>query len=236
MKLNSLVVAFSLCTGFISGAANAADTSLTAKEAESIAYEAYVYGYGIVENYKAIFGMSVFKKSPMYSGFNHYRHSRDLYTPEFKTVVSPNNDTLYSTTFADLRQEPLVIQAGPTGDRYFSIQLVDMLTNNIAYIGTRATGNKGGKYLLVGPDFKGAINSKAFDRVIVSQSPFVALATRTGVAGPADLPEAHKIQDNIQLTGYEAYTGRKAQGSKGGQPMPVYNPDNIFTPQQFSLL
>ena len=113
---------------------------LSAEEAKEIAKQAYIYGFAIVENYKAIFGMCIYEKSPAYSGFNQYLHGKNLYDPDYKTVVSANNDTYYSTTFADLSQEPLVIIVPPTNETYFVIQLVDLFTDNTAYIGTRATG------------------------------------------------------------------------------------------------
>ena len=89
---------------------------LTPTEAKTLAEEAYVCGFAIVENYKAIFGMCVYEESPQYSGFNHYLHGRKLFDPDYKVVVSANNDTLYSTTFADVRTEPLVVSVPPTGD------------------------------------------------------------------------------------------------------------------------
>jgi hypothetical protein len=72
--------------------------NLTASEARKIAEAAYIYGFAIVENYKAIFGMCVYKDSPQYSGFNSYLHGRKLFDPDYELVVSANNDTLYSTT------------------------------------------------------------------------------------------------------------------------------------------
>src|SRR5690606_19190275 len=123
--------------------------SLSASEARELASEAYTYGFAIVENYRAMFGMSVWRDSPQYSGFNDYRHGRTLFDSSYDTVVNANNGTLYSTTFADLRAEPIVISVPPTADRYFVIQLVDMATDNFAYIGTRATGREGGDFVLV---------------------------------------------------------------------------------------
>ena len=137
-------------------------SDLKVHEARTLAEEAYVYGFGIVENYKAIFGMCIHEKSPQYSGFNSYLHARKLFDPDYKVVVSANNDTLYSTTWADLRTEPLVISVPPTGKRYFSIQLVDMFTDNFAYIGTRETGPDGGVFVLVGPTYKGSLPADKF--------------------------------------------------------------------------
>ena len=173
---------------------------LTVDHARRLAEEAYVYGFAIVENYKAIFGMCVYQESPQYSGFNNYLHGRKLFDPDYDVVVTPNNDTLYSTTFADLRTEPIVVTVPPTGDRYLVIQLVDMGTDNFAYIGTRATGRDGGNFLLVGPTFKGTLPAERFTRVISCPSQFVALATRTAIDGSQDLDDVIKVQEGMAIT------------------------------------
>jgi len=191
---------------------------LTPEEARAIALEAYVFGFAMVENYKSIFGFCLYPKSPVYSGFNKYQHNRKLYDPDFTLVVSPNNDTLYSTTFADLRTEPLVISVPPTGDRYFVIQLVDGSSDNLAYIGTRVTGREGGNFVLVGPNFKGTLPTDRFDRVIVSQSQFVALATRTAINGATDTAGATAVQDKLRLTPLSDYLGQPAP-----EPAPQIN-------------
>jgi len=194
---------------------------LRADEARVLAEEAYIYGFAIVENYKAIFGMSIYEKSPQYAGFNEYLHARKLFDPDYKVVVSANNDTLYSTTFADLRTEPLVISVPSTGDRYFSIQLVDMFTDNFAYIGTRETGPDGGVFVLVGPSFKGALPTDKFDRVIVSRSYFGALATRTAVNGAEDIPNVAEIQDKLKLQPLSAFCRNKSPETCTGDRLPA---------------
>lgn len=71
-------------------------------------------------------------------------------------VVTPNNDTFYGPGFADLGQEPAVIQTptnAPPG-HYWTIQIVDAFSNVIHQIGS-AAGTPGGKYLLAGPGWSG---------------------------------------------------------------------------------
>ena len=205
-------------------------------EVQQIAEEAYIYGFAIVENYKAIFGMCIYPDSPQYSGFNHYLHGRKLFDPDYDVVVSPNNDTLYSTTFADLRTEPIVVSVPPTGERYFVIQLVDMATDNFAYIGTRTTGKQGGDFVLVGPSFKGALPAKKFDRVIVSPSQFVALATRTALDGPEDLEDVIQLQDQLAITPLSKFLGTPAPEPAAEIPFPPYLPDLYGSPKLFSYL
>lgn len=207
-------------------------SNINEKQAEQAAYDAYVYGYAIVANYRTIEAMCLNEKSPAYSGFNKYLHNRNLFGPEYKAVVSANNDTLYSTTFADLRKEPLVITVPDTTGLYFTIQLIDMGTNNIAYIGTRSTGSVSGRYVLVGPDFQGKIDSDKFDKVYVSDSPFVALATRTAVYDGLD--RAHQIQNKLQLTPYTDFTGEKLVTRKvTDDRFPITSQNLMVDPNEF---
>ena len=76
--------------------------------------------------------------------------------PAQRMVVTPNNDTFYGAGFADLGAEPAVIQTpvdAPKG-HYWTIQIVDVFTNVIHQLGS-ASATPGGKFLLVGPDWKG---------------------------------------------------------------------------------
>lgn len=212
---------------------------LSLSEASKLAEEAYIYGFAIVENYKAIFGMCIAEKSPAYSGFNKFLHGRKLYDPDYTTVVSPNNDTYYSTTWADLSQEPLVIEVPKTGDTYFVIQLIDMFTDNFAYIGTRATSNNGGTYLLVGPDNKGTYPADKFDKIISSRSRYAALATRTATNGSeVSNKKAFAIQDGLKLTEMSDFLGTPKPDKSEFKPnFPIYNSDTLYAkPLLFSYL
>lgn len=80
----------------------------------------------------------------------------DYMSPAQRWVVTPNNDTIYGAGFADLGAEPAIIQTpvdAPKG-HYWTIQIVDIFTNVIHQLGS-ASATPGGKFLLVGPDWKG---------------------------------------------------------------------------------
>jgi hypothetical protein len=74
----------------------------------------------------------------------------DYMSPAQRMVVTPNNDTIYMSGFADLGREPAVIQTPTTSPKghYWTIQVADVFTNVIYQLGSAA-------YLLVGPDWKG---------------------------------------------------------------------------------
>src|SRR6516164_5113516 len=80
----------------------------------------------------------------------------DYMAPSQRMVVTPNNDTIYMSGFADLGREPAVIQTPTTVPKghYWTIQVADLFTNVVYQLGS-AAGTPGGKYLLVGPGWNG---------------------------------------------------------------------------------
>ena len=126
-------------------------------ETKAIAEEAFIYGLPIVMNYAVMYEFVVDKNSGQYKApFNAIANEARVFTYQDTAVVTPNSDTPYSMLWLDLRAEPMVISV-PAVDkkRYYSVQLVDGNTFNYGYIGSRATGNEAGDYLVVGPGWKG---------------------------------------------------------------------------------
>ena len=75
-----------------------------------------------------------------------------MFTPKDTAIVTPNSDTPYSMVQMDLRAEPIVLCVPAVEkERYYSVQLTDMYSFNYGYIGSRATGNDAGCYMVAGP-------------------------------------------------------------------------------------
>lgn len=127
---------------------------------------------------------------------NALRHSRGLTTPKSQTVTQPNNDTLYSSGWLDLSGGPVRITLPATGDRYFSLALMDPYSNNFAVLGTRTTSGEGGQFTVVGPS-----HPAPSPGVIRSPTDWVWALARTLVVDEADLPAGHAIQDAIRIDG-----------------------------------
>jgi hypothetical protein len=212
------------------------EEQVTPEQARQLAEEAYIYGFAIVENYKAMYGMAIAEGSPVFSGFNRYLHGRQLFDADYTTVVNANNDTLYSTAFADLRAEPIVLTVPPTGTRYFVVQLVDMSTDNFAYIGTRATGNAGGDYLLLGPSFRGDVPHGPWTGVIAAPSEFIALATRTAIAGADDLDGVIAVQEGLRVRALSEFRATDPPAAPAAVRFPPYDPAAHGTPGLFETL
>lgn len=137
---------------------------------------------------------------PMPNGrapFNTFGHVSNLVTAANKEVVAPNADTIYSTAFIDLKQGAAQITVPAVGARYYSLMLGDAYTNVFGYIGSRATGNNAGTYLIVGPEWKG--RAPAGSKVIQSPTTLVWLIGRTLVDGEKDLPNVTALQRQFQL-------------------------------------
>jgi len=166
----------------------ALESKLTAKEAKQIAKEAYIYGFPLVLNYKTMYDYAVDKKSPEYKGdFNKLACVARVFTPEDKTIITPNSDTPYCMTWVDLRAEPVVFTIPEIEkERFYEVQLIDLYTHNFAYISTVATGNVPGKYLLTGPEWNGEV-PKGITKVIPCETQFLFSIHRTQLFNPKDI-------------------------------------------------
>ena len=73
------------------------EVAIDAEEAQSIAEEAYIYAYPMLENYRTMYTQAIDRTDPGYlAPFNQLTHEKELLGPEFKDIVRPNNDTMYS--------------------------------------------------------------------------------------------------------------------------------------------
>ena len=143
------------------------------REAKAIAEEGFIYGLPIVMNYAVMYAYAVDKDSGQFKApFNHIKNEARVFTYKDTAIVTPNSDTPYSFAWLDLRAEPIVLSVPPVEkDRYFAVQLEDGNTYNFGYIGSRATGNDGGDFMVVGPDWQGD-TPKGIKKVFRSSTQF----------------------------------------------------------------
>lgn len=194
----------------------------TPAEVRAIAKDAYIWGFPLVDNYRVQYSYFVDKSDPEYKGaFNGIHNTARPYTPEDKAIQTPNADTPYSFVGADLRIEPLVLTVPPIEqDRYYSLQFIDGYTYNFAYVGSRTTGNGGGRYLLAGPGWEGQ-KPDGIDEIIHSDTDLAFVLYRTQLLGPRDLENVKKIQAGYQVAPLSVYLK---------EPSPPAAPPIDFTP------
>jgi len=185
--------------------------SPSATQTQSIAEEAYIYGFPLVAEYVTIFEFSVDEKNPQYKGpFNAVLNVARVFTPADTAFVTPNSDTPYTFISFDLRAEPMVMTIPPIDKkRYFVFQMLDLYTFNFDYIGTRATGNGGGNFLIVGPGWKGEI-PKGITKVLQAETQMVNAIGRTQLFNLADLDNVKAVQAQYRVQQLSEFIGKPA--------------------------
>jgi hypothetical protein len=195
----------------------AAAPSIT--ETNAIAEEGFIYGLPIVMNYAVMYEYAVDRTSGQFKApFNEINNEARVFTYKDTAVVTPNSDTPYSIMWLDLRAEPVVLSV-PAVDkaRYYSVMLCDGNTFNYGYIGSRATGPDAGDYMVVGPDWKGETPA-GIKKVFRSSTQFSAVAYRTQLFDPADMPNVVKVQAGYKVQPLSAYLKQSAPA-----PAPAVN-------------
>ena len=110
-------------------------------------------------------------------------------------------------------------------ERYFSIQLIDAYTHNFDYIGSRATGNQGGSYLVAGPGWDGDTPA-AIQKVFRSETQFALAVYRTQLFNSDDLDNVKAVQ-----AGYRAQTLSAFLGEPTPSPAPPAGFVEPLTPE-----
>lgn len=182
------------------------DPKPSTAEIRAIAERAYVYAYPLV--LMAATRDTALVRSPP----NAFLHAPQFPDSRFRQVIRPNADTLYSSAWIDLSQEPLILRVPDTHDRYYLLQFMDAWTETFAIPGKRTTGTGEGLFAIVGPGWKGTLPARA--QRIESPTNMVWLLGRTQTNGVADYPNVHEIQKGFVLMPLSLYP----DGPRARQP------------------
>src|SRR5438876_11250746 len=225
-SLNLLSAA--LAAGLALTTVRAAD--LTPAETKAIAEEGFIYGLPIVMNYAVMYEYAVDKNSGQYKApFNQINNADRVFTYKDTSVITPNSDTPYSILWTDLRAEPIVLSVPAVEkSRYFSVMLCDGNTYNYGYIGSRATGNEPGDYMVAGPNWKGA-TLPGIKKVFRSSTEFSAVAYRTQLFNPEDMPNVVKIQAGYKVQPLSKYLNQPAPPAAPAVNFPKINKELVKT-------
>jgi hypothetical protein len=192
-------------------------TRLSEKEISERASDAYLFGYPLVLMDVTRETMTSEDDAARGRGpSNQLTHMRELPDHTFTDVVSPNVDTLYSSAWLDLKDEPMVVTVPNTGGRYNLFQILDGWTNVTESLGSRTTGTDELEFAIVGPDYQGRL-PRGVKRVD-SPTQMAWLIGRVHTRGSDDTRAVHAIQDAIQMRPLSVYEGKKApQPSRVGK-------------------
>lgn len=180
-------------------------------EVKAVAEEGFIYGLPIVMNYAVMYEYVIDRNSGQWKApFNQIFNEARVFTYKDTAVVTPNSDTPYSLLWMDLRAEPMVLSVPAVEkQRYYSVQLTDGNTFNYGYIGSRATGNDAGDYMVVGPNWKGE-TPPGIKQMFRSTTDFSIAIYRTQLFDPKDMPNVEKVQAGYKAQPLSAYLKQPA--------------------------
>jgi hypothetical protein len=195
---------------------SASSQNVSEQEAYDIAKDAYVYAYPLLLSNLTLRQQTNFAEPSgklAQAPLNQFSHAREFTPADWKVVVRPNVDTLYSPATLDLGPEPIVLSV-PATDRYFVLPMMNLWTDMFAVPGTRTTGrNTARDFLLVGPNWRGEAPSGL--EIIRSPTRIMNIGGRTQTNGVADYENVHKIQASYKLTPLSAWGKGNYTPSKG---------------------
>ena len=152
---------------------------------------------------------------------NQFIHAKKLADAAFRTVVTPNVDTIYTQAFLDVGAEPMLYGV-PQTDRFFNVQVLDAWTNTAAVL------EAPGLYAITRSDWQGEL-PEGVQRINVPTNRVWTIA-RIVLSGQEDLPNVRAIQDKMQLMPLSAY-----QMDRWTAPAGTYDPAYDFVPVQHVL-
>lgn len=175
-------------------------SGMTEQESNEIGVEAYIYLYSLVtmEITRRQMTNAPLGARPGYGPAGQFSHLRQFPSAEFKVVVRPNFDTLYSSAWLDLTSGPVVVSAGDTRGRYYVLPMMDMWTDVFAVPGKRTSGTGAQHYVVAPRGWNGAAPDGI--ETIEAPTPYVWIIGRFQCNGPADYDECHKAQDGLSIT------------------------------------
>ncbi len=175
------------------------------EEAISTATDAYIYGYSLVTmdmtrkfitNYATVQG----NRGPM----GQIIKFRTYPAVDDHAVTAPNADTLYTTAFLDVSNEPWVFSIPDMGDRYYLMPMLDGWTDVFQVPGKRTTGGKAQKYAITGPGWSGTLPTGVTE--YKSPTGIVWILGRIYCTGtPDDYAKVHALQDKFSLVPLSSY-------------------------------
>jgi hypothetical protein len=206
-------------------------------QARTIAKDAYIYGFPLVDGYKTLYAQAVDATGTDFKApFNQIGNTANVFTPEDRAIITPNSDTPYSFAWLDLRAEPVLLTL-PKVDpkRYFSVQLIDLYTHNFGYLGRRATGSEGGTYMIAGPLWKGAV-PEGVVKMIPSETQIVYALYRTQLLDANDIDNVRQVQAGYKVQTLSAFLGTAAPKAAAAIDWPKPTADMLDSPSMFRYL
>jgi hypothetical protein len=203
-----------------------AEEKMTPEQITAIGVQAYTYFYPLITmdvTRRQLTNVNKVGQAPLHGPMNAMVNVPEYPPGDFKGVVRPNFDTLYSSAWLDLSKEPLVMTVPDAGGRFYLLPILDMWSNVFASPGWRTTGTGAQTLLIAGPGWKPEMRGDKLASVLKlpkgtlrldSPTPYAWMIGRTKTDGPADYPAVNKFQAGLVVTPLSQW-GKAAKPTAG---------------------
>jgi hypothetical protein len=182
---------------------------ITEQQAHAIGVDAYLYFYPLVTMDLTRKQLSNVEPGKGFGGpMNTFANVPAYPTAEDRAVVRPNFDTLYSSAWLDLTEEPMVVSVPDTNGRYYLLPILDMWTDVFASPGWRTTGTQAQTLVIVPLGWRPDLQDRLIDNFklptdtqrLEAPTPYVWIIGRIKTDGPSDYGAVHKLQTALKVT------------------------------------
>lgn len=192
----------------------------------TIGTQAYIYSITPFLMYSVLYQTQQIPYESYTEGvpFNTWTKMTEIANVKNAHTVMPNVNTLYASTWLDLRKEPILLDVPAFGNRYYSIGLQDAYMNYFNIIGSRTIGGYGGKFAICTTDYSGLV-PEGYTQV-VSPTPLVWMLMRIA---PTYITEK-EVEACRQLQAQVALTPMSQLGNPAYDPSTYNHKLNLGVP------
>ncbi len=164
-------------------------------EVQEIAERAYIYAYPFVLLQATMAAVPV----------NRLVHVSAFPDANFRLIIRPNADTLYTNAWIDVSKEPMLLHVPDSAGRFYLLQFMDAWTETFAAPGKRTTGTGEAWFAIAGPGWNGHLPERV--RRLDAPTNQVWLLGRTQTNGASDYENVHAFQRGMLLMPLSEFPG-----------------------------
>lgn len=216
-----------LMLGSLMPCAASAEEELSADEMAKLLEDAYIFTLPLMMvDATVTAATNTVEVTEQKAPHNQFIHAAALATAEFKNVVTPNVDTIYSQIMLDLSKDAVILEM-PRTERFCTAQLIDAYTNCVDVLDASTFEGESGCFILTGPGFDGGIPDGMTQIKYPSSLGWIII--RTICFDKADEAAVHEIQSRMSV-----YTlSQFENGSVGESVRGSYDEKNDFIPSEW---
>jgi hypothetical protein len=181
---------------------------------ETIAHDAFIYAYPMMEQVKTVNGMFEF----MGLGPNKVAMNAKLpWESVGMPIVAPNLTSMTGGIFVDISHGPVTIEIPEVKDRYIVYQCIDVFTHNFYYMGTRGNSGEGGRFIFHNAS---QVISDSSATAVKVEGDHAIIVIRIDIKNEDEYERVRAIQESIRII----------DAPENTRTYPAYDKEKAFSP------